>query len=43
MTDQSPLPSDEEIWDELLQSEDSNKFLKEQVKKAEKLLGELND
>ena len=29
MTDQSPLPlpKDEEIWDELLNSEDSKKFL----------------
>lgn len=38
MTDQSPLPADEEIWDELLNSEASKKFLDEQVKKAEELL-----
>lgn len=38
MTDQSPLPTDEEIWDELLNSEDSKKFLDEQIKEAEKLL-----
>lgn len=38
MTDQSPLSSDEEIWDELLNSEASKRFLDEQVKKAEELL-----
>jgi hypothetical protein len=38
MTDQSPLPSSEDIWDELLNSEASNKFLDEQVKKAGELL-----
>ena len=38
MTDQSPLPTDEEIWDELLNSEASKRLLDEQVKKAEELL-----
>lgn len=38
MTDQSPLPTDEEIWDELLSSEESKKFLGRQIKEAEKLL-----
>jgi hypothetical protein len=35
MTDQSPLPTDEDIWDNLLNSEASKRFLDEQVKKAE--------
>ncbi len=38
MTDQSPLPSSEDIWDELLNSEASKRFLDEQVEKAEALL-----
>ena len=38
MTDQSPLPTDEELWDELLNSEASKRLLDEQVKKAEELL-----
>lgn len=38
MTEQSPLPTDEDIWDELLHSEASKRFLEEQIKKAEKLL-----
>ena len=42
MTDQSPLP-DEEIWDQLLNSEDSKRFLDEQIKEAERLLDQEND
>jgi hypothetical protein len=38
MTDQSPLSNDEDIWERLLQSEASRKFLEEQSKKAEELL-----
>lgn len=38
MTEKPPLPSDEDIWDELFQSESSKKFLEEQVKKVEELL-----
>jgi hypothetical protein len=38
MTDQSPLTTDEDIWDNLLNSEASKRFLDEQVKKAEELL-----
>ena len=38
MTDKSPLPTGEEIWDELLNSEDSKKFLDKQIQEAEKLL-----
>jgi hypothetical protein len=34
----SPLFSDDEIWDELLNSEASKKFLDDQIKKAEELL-----
>jgi hypothetical protein len=34
----SPLQSNEEIWDELLNSEASRKFLDEQIKEAEELL-----
>lgn len=43
MTDQSPLPTDEEIWDELLNSEDSKKFLEKEIKEAEKLLDQEYD
>ena len=43
MTDQSPLPTDEEIWDELLNSEDSKRFLDKQIKEAEKLLDQEKD
>ena len=42
MTDQSPLP-DEEIWDELLNSEDSKRFLEKKIKEAERLLDQEND
>ena len=38
MTDQSPLSEDEAIWDELLRSEGSKAFLKQQIEQAEKLL-----
>lgn len=38
MTDQSSLSEDEAIWDELLQSEPSQAFLKQQIEQAEKLL-----
>jgi hypothetical protein len=34
----SPLFSDEEIWDELLHSEASKKFLDDKIKEAEALL-----
>ena len=40
MTDQSPLPTGEDIWDELLNSEASKRFLDEQVRKAEELLNQ---
>lgn len=43
MTDQSPLPTDEEIWDELLNSEASKRFLDKQIKEAEKLLDQENN
>jgi hypothetical protein len=36
----SPLLSDDEIWDELLNSEESKKFLDEQIKEAEMLLNQ---
>jgi hypothetical protein len=36
----SPLQSDEDIWDELLNSEESKQFLDEQIKEAEELLKE---
>lgn len=38
MTDLSPLPSSEDIWDELLETEASKRFLEEQTRKAEELL-----
>ncbi|WP_272945658.1 hypothetical protein [Paraburkholderia mimosarum] len=42
MTDQSPLPTDEDIWDELLHSEASKRFLEKQINKAEELLKRMN-
>lgn len=39
MNAQTTPATHEEIWEELLHSEASRKFLAEQVKKAEELLG----
>jgi hypothetical protein len=39
-TTKKNTPSDSEIWDELLNSEASQRFLEEEVKKAKELLGE---
>ncbi|MDN4065633.1 MULTISPECIES: hypothetical protein [Ralstonia solanacearum species complex] len=38
MTEQSPLPTDEDIWEELLHSEASKQFLDKLIKKVQEFV-----